>query len=308
MPQLIVNADDLGLTRGVNSAIFLAHRTGIVTSATLMANAPAFEDAVAALLPSPAYTSRKLGIGCHIVLVDGTPVSPPEGIKTLLAESAQPRFLNDLWKFALAAVFGGISVDAVEIEATAQIRKIQKAGIELSHVDCHKHTHMFPNVLEGVLRAAQSCNIPAIRNPFEPAFARRREIVHASAARRMETAALYRLYGKAFVRRVSDFGLVTTDGSLGVTATGTLDMNTFRATIRNLPAKGMHEFVCHPGYNDAELATAGTRLLQSRETELQLLRAPEADEALRSSHVERINFWDLAPAAESNPAVAHPTP
>src|SRR5215469_8620808 len=80
--RLIVNADDFGLTAGVNRAIIEAHTAGVVSSATLMANGAAFENAV-----SLAQSAPKLSIGCHVVLVDGTPVTEPASVTTLLAGS-----------------------------------------------------------------------------------------------------------------------------------------------------------------------------------------------------------------------------
>lgn len=311
MPRLIVNADDFGLTSGVNRAIIQAFRHGIVTSATLMANAPAFFEAVSLLNTLPEYQSRELSIGGHIVLVDGTPLSPPETIPSLLdpAESA-PRFYKKLWKFALAAVRGKISAREVELEGSAQIQKLQRAGVAVSHVDCHKHSHMFPPVLEGVLRAATAHGIRAIRNPFEPSFARPSRIKFSgkNALRSAETALLNRRYARAFREAVQRHGLSTTDGSVGVTVTGTLDLNLFAATIRALPLEGIYEFVCHPGYNDNDLSSAGTRLLDSRETELAVLCSPEARAELQSALVELINFWNLVNDAESKPAIPHPMP
>jgi chitin disaccharide deacetylase len=305
--RLIVNADDLGLTSGVNRAIFEAHRAGMVTSATLMANAPAFDEAVAAVLASSEYRARKLSIGCHIVLIDGVALSPPEQIRTLLdANSESYRFRRKLWKFALAAMFGGIAVEEVEREATAQIRKLQTAGLHVSHVDCHKHTHMFPPVLEGVLAAARTCGINVVRNPFEPDFAR--NVPNSDRIRSRETGLLHWLWHKRFLESVKQGGFRTTDGSLGVTATGSLDKRAFSQILRALPAHGTYEFVCHPGYNDPDLAAAGTRLLHSRETELSVLCSKEARDDLQASGAELITFWDLVAAAESNRAAPHPMP
>ena len=296
MPRLIVNADDLGLTNGVNRAILKAHQEGLVTSATLMANAPGFEKAVAALKTLPEYRERKLGIGCHVVLVDGTPVSPPEIVRSLLDPSLRTTaFHKKFSTFAIRAMRGKISANEVESEATAQIRKVQRAGIEVSHVDCHKHAHMFPAVLEGVLRAAKVTGVGALRNPFEPGFARSRGFnpLRSNGMRPAQTAVLRSLYAKRFLERVRESGLATTDGSIGITVTGDLDLYAFEALARNLPAQGTYEFVCHPGYNDRDLANAGTRLLQSRETELQVLCSKEARIVLQARNVQLINFWKL---------------
>jgi hopanoid biosynthesis associated protein HpnK len=294
--RLIVNADDLGLTRGVNRAILQAHREGIVTSATLMANSAAVEEAVALAQES------QLSVGCHIVLVDGRPLSAPDTIRTLLDGDG---FRKKLWKLAYASVAGSISVHEVEQEAALQIRALQKAGVQVSHVDCHKHAHMFPSVLEGVLRAAKLTGVPYIRNPFEPRFARK---AAKDPKRSAETALLHWRYAETFRESVAAAGLRTTNGSVGVTATGTLNDTTFAAIVRALPAEGTFEFVCHPGYNDADLAKASTRLRKSRELELATLCSPEAREVLQSANVELTNYRKLYAEGESKPAVSHPMP
>lgn len=294
VPRLIVNADDFGMTRGINRAIIEAHRDGIVTSATLMANSAAFDEAV------ELARVGDLSVGCHVVLVDGEPISPPETISTLVTEG---RFRRKLWKFAGAAVFGVIRSADVEREATAQIRKLQDAGVEVSHLDCHKHAHMFPVVLEGVVKAANATGVRAIRNPFEPGFARK---VSQDAVRSGETALLKTLFAAQFQKQVQEAGLRTTDGSIGVTATGSLDAATFAEMIRALPGDATFEFVCHPGYSDSDLARAGTRLLQSRESELALLMARESRTQLNQKKVELISYRKLAAKAESKPELHNP--
>ena len=139
--QLIVNADDFGLTAGVNRAIVETHTGGIVSSATLMANGAAFDDAVERARAAPT-----LSVGCHVVLVDGKPVSEPDAVDTLLAiRSAEPdKFHSRLPVVAARAVFGGFDPDQLVEEITAQIRTIQSAGLEPTHLDTHKHTHVFP--------------------------------------------------------------------------------------------------------------------------------------------------------------------
>ena len=126
MRTLIVNADDFGLTAGVNRAILEAHAHGVVTSATLMANGAAFEDAVAAARSTP-----NLSVGCHVVLVDGTPVLPPASVDTMVAvRSAEPdKFYSSLSAFAARAMLGGFDRDQLVAEITGQIRKIQATGL-----------------------------------------------------------------------------------------------------------------------------------------------------------------------------------
>src|SRR5712672_3642287 len=161
MRRLIVNADDFGLTSGVNRAIVESHTRGIVTSATLMANGRGFEDATRL-----AKTVPRLSVGCHVVLIDGEPVLDAAQIPSLTSSnSGGVRFRDGLKSFAARALTGRVNEREIELEATAQIRKLESAGISVSHLDTHKHTHLFPTVLRPVLRAARSCGVRAVRNP-----------------------------------------------------------------------------------------------------------------------------------------------
>jgi len=128
---------------------------------------------------------------------------------------------------------------------------------------------MFPRVLRPVLRAAASCGIRTVRNPFEPAWSIA-ATPGAPFVRRTQVR-LLRLLAHRFRRVVAEEGFTTTDGSLGVLATGTLDAATVRALLAALPAGGTYELVTHPGYNDAALAKANTRLQSSRNIEREAL-------------------------------------
>ena len=163
MRRLIINADDLGLTEGVNRGILHAHQDGVVTSTTLMANGAALQDAVSRVRSLPS--TSMFSVGCHLSLVDGRPLSAPSAIPSLLAAGGE--FRQGVGELGIAAQRGRISAAEIEIEATAQFRALQAAGITISHFDAHKHAHMFPGVLEPALKAAAECGIQAVRNPFE---------------------------------------------------------------------------------------------------------------------------------------------
>ena len=149
-PRLIVNADDFGLTPGINRAIAALHDAGAVTSATLMANGPAFEDAVALARARPT-----LGVGCHVVLTDGTPVCSPRTIPSLMARDGHS-FRPSLGSFLAALLTYHIDPGDIEREAVAQIRRLQQAGVPVTHLDTHKHTHAFPAVTRALLAAARA--------------------------------------------------------------------------------------------------------------------------------------------------------
>ena len=158
--RLIVNADDFGLTEGVNHAILELNDADVLPSATLMATGLAFRDAAHA-----AFKQTSLGVGCHVVLVDGQPELDPAELPTLAPEG---RLRSNLTTFIVDLFGGRIASQEIEREAIAQIRQVQSAGITVTHIDTHKHTHMFPRVLGPLIRAARACDVSAIRNPFEP--------------------------------------------------------------------------------------------------------------------------------------------
>ncbi|HEX4007491.1 MAG TPA: ChbG/HpnK family deacetylase [Acidobacteriaceae bacterium] len=259
---LLINADDFGLTPGVNRSVAELHQTRALTSATLMATGAFFDDAIRVAKSHPT-----LEVGCHIVLVDGSPALPASQIPSLCpgGQTLQPvlsRFAADLYT-------GQVHDAEIEAEARAQIRRLQEAGLRVSHIDTHKHTHMFPRVLRPLLRAARACGIPAIRNPFEPRWA-----LHAtpgsSKMRRLAVVALGS-QRRAFFRLVYASGMVTTDGTIGVLATGTPDVEgALIGLLAALPAtdpSATWELVCHPGYPDEHLDQVRTRLRASRAQE-----------------------------------------
>lgn len=265
--SLIVNADDFGLTSGINRSVAELHRAGALSSTTLMATGAFFDDAVAVARRNPA-----LEVGCHVLLVDGTPALPPSQIPTLCPDGKA--FRRTLTQFVGELVTFRIRRSEIVAEATAQIRRLQEVGLKVSHIDSHKHTHLFSGILRPLIEAARACGVPAIRNPFEPGWALR-ATSGASGLRRMAVVAL-RSEHRSFQRLVGESGMTTTAGTIGVLATGISGAEAVRATLGSLLAAlpegdATWELVCHPGYPDADLARVSTRLYDSRGHEHQAL-------------------------------------
>jgi chitin disaccharide deacetylase len=312
--RLIVNADDFGLTSGVNRGIIEAHTHGIVTSSTLMACGAKFQEAV-----DMASRAPRLSVGCHVLLVDASPVLELQQVSSLAfvsnsspnsgpnsdtgfghgfdSNSGTPKFRDSLVSFACLAVARRLDEDEIEAEITAQIRKLQAAGIQVSHLDSHKHTHMFPVVFRPMLRAAKKCGIRAVRNPFEPLFLARTR----NWKRRIQLGIL-RSFQESFREALGGAGMMTPKGCVGIIATGGLTLQTFRQLIESLP-EGTWEFVTHPGYNDAELNNVKTRLRRSRENELEILTSTEVKELLKREHIELISYSDFGLSVQSSPEV-----
>lgn len=272
---------------GVNRGILELHAAEVLTSATLMARAAATEEAINMALAMPT-----LGVGCHIVLVDGTPASDPRSIPSLI-DSTTGALHPSLGAYLKRLYTARIRAAEIEAEAAAQIALLQSYGLRLTHVDTHKHLHMFPQVLRPVLRAARSAGIRAVRNPFEPLWSINATAV-APEMRRAEILLLRRLEPR-FRRIVAQEGFVTTDGSIGVLATGTLNLSVVHALISAMP-EGTFEFVSHPGYRDEALSRANTRLLESREIERNALVAIKG-----YSGLDLISFAGLMPPLQQQP-------
>ena len=163
MRQLIVNADDFGLTEQVSRGILDAHREGIVTSTTLMANGGAFGTAV-----SMGRREYGLGIGVHLNLTEGLPVSSASNIPTVV--DRQGRLHLSPRRLLQGIMTRQVNLAEVEIELWRQILKVLGAGILPTHLDGHKHVHVLPGVSGIVIRLAQEFSIPSIRCPSEAAL------------------------------------------------------------------------------------------------------------------------------------------
>jgi predicted glycoside hydrolase/deacetylase ChbG (UPF0249 family) len=253
-----------------------------------MANGPAFDDAVAI-----AHAHPSLGVGCHIVLTDGVPLAPPERIPGLLGPDGRT-LRPSLIDFIQALLRGKIKPAEIELEALLQIQKLQRAGIKITHLDTHKHTHLFPMVTQRLLALAESNRIPAIRNPFEPAWSL--ALDQGSATRRIAIKLMNRLRPgfDANLRRHQG-RIHTTDGTVAISATGQLSAGTLAEILDALPPTGTYELCCHPGYNDADLDRVTTRLRAHRDIERnallskipEVLRQPNAPQFIHYGSLDQ---------------------
>jgi predicted glycoside hydrolase/deacetylase ChbG (UPF0249 family) len=276
--RLVVNADDLGLTVGVNDGIFAAHDHGILTSASLFASAPATEDAIRRSTDRPS-----LGVGCHLALVDGHPTLPPERVPTLLGEDGRFR---PSWKPLLAAcVRGRVSLVEVERELTAQVDRLRSKGVSLTHLDAHKHVHAFPPIFDIVVRIGARFGIAVVRVPYERALGAVGRYSGLGPAVGPERASgrgvvskqtLLNLAMWPWARRdrhvAATHGIATPD-LVGRIHTGALTLTALAQIFRFL-GPGVTELMVHPGYVDEALAQSSTRLLDSRVREVELLCSP----------------------------------
>ena len=258
MRLLVVNADDFGFTRDVNAGIVEAHRDGILTATTLMATGDAFDDAVRLAKETPS-----LDIGCHLVLVQapGLPATIPQLVQ--------------------AVALGRIRIYE---ELVKQVRRIVDAGLNPTHLDTHKHTHLLPPVLDAVARISEEFRIPWVRRPFD--F----PLQPGGVGWKNK---LMRLMSGRFGTTLARHHCRSTDWFAGFRLTGSYGSEDLMNVIRALP-EGVTEFMCHPGRCGDDLRSARTRLKESREEELRALTSPEVRMALNESGVKLVSYRDLA--------------
>ncbi len=287
MKNLIVNADDLGWTDGVNRGILDAFRGGIVTSTTLLANGAAFAEAVKAAKSAP-----RLALGVHLNLSDGEPVADRESVISLLNDdgcfASGPESL--LWKRARR----GLILDEVEEEWDAQIQKVRDAGIRPTHLDGHKHVHMLPGFFEIALRLAKKHGIEAIRVSLEESSLR---AALASGSQHRAGVVMkqgvqargLKLLARDARKQAARMGIATADYFCGIAQTGELTLEGVEQLLKNLP-EGTTELICHPGYADEALQKTATRLQASRQKELQILTDTRIRNLVASQGIRLIDY------------------
>lgn len=284
MKQLIVNADDFGRSPGVNRGILEAHRDGIVTSTTVMINYP---DAAPGLEQAQRDAPR-LGIGLHLNLTAGTPVSRPEHIPSLV--DADGYFYHiSRWRDRFAT----FAAEDIQREIAAQVdRFVALTGHPPDHLDSHHHaTYLHPVALRAMLEIAAGYRIPLRKGmpdiSPEQAPAQLSRIVPG--------------FDESFARRLLEqIETVLKDGpapcwpeyfEMGF-YDRTATLADLLILLTNLPDEGVTEIMCHPGYVDAALGTSGYR--NPREREIIYLTHPATRECVLAEGIQLIPFSALS--------------
>lgn len=287
MKNLIVNADDLGWTEGVNRGVAEAHRRGIVTSTSLLANGAAFLSAL-----ELARTSPDLGVGVHLNLSDGQPLVAAEKIPSLLNEVGQ--FHSGPESLLLRIAKRTLVLKEAEEEWDAQIQRVCDAGIHPTHLDGHKHVHMLPGLFAIALRLAARHGIWGVRLSAEDA--RLRKALSSGGASRASVAWKQGLQARGLKllawnarKQAERQDIVTPDYFCGIRQTGELTKLGVARLLEALP-EGTTELMCHPGYADEDLRHSATRLQGSRESELQILTDKDILNLVASRGIRLIDY------------------
>jgi predicted glycoside hydrolase/deacetylase ChbG (UPF0249 family) len=225
---LVINADDFGLSQGTNRAIKKVHEKGVLTSASLLATTPGFEDSLKIVKDCP-----KLGVGVHFSLTWGRSVLPASEVPDLVDQDRYfyPGYARLILKSILIKNF----IQQVEKEFLAQIGKVVAAGVVVDHLDSQEHVHMIPKIFPVVLKIAKKYQIKFIRVPHEKFF-----LTAYFSAINLLKLMLMKMFSwrRRQISRSRFYGLLYTNKMNGVV------LKRILAKVE----KGITEVLLHPGY------------------------------------------------------------
>jgi hopanoid biosynthesis associated protein HpnK len=274
---LVITADDFGASISVNNAVERAHRHGILTAASLMVTGEATEDAVARARSMPG-----LGVGLHIVLVEGRPALPPRDVPDLV--DGMGHFRTDMVRAAFAMAFLPDVRRQLFAEVEAQFALFAATGLPLDHVNAHKHFHLHPVIASAILAAGHRHGMKAVRAPVEPNWLLR--LIEPSNPPRRDLAEPWARLMRWRLRRV---GLSVPDQVFGLAWSGAMNTPRLRAIIEHLP-QGLSEIYLHPATRDDWLGHAPGYAYAE---ELAALTDPVAREIVMHERIELLRYGDL---------------
>ncbi len=268
--QLIVTADDFGAAPEVNEAVEIAHRDGILTAASLMVSGPAAADAVARARRMP-----NLRVGLHLVLVEGRPALPPAAIPGLVDRNGL--FRTDMARAGAAMFFLPKVRRQLSAEIEAQFRAFAETGLQLDHVNTHKHFHLHPTIASRMIGIGKHYGMNAARVPFET------DNVLAAWLRR-------RFRAENFLVPDRVYGLKWSGAMTAARLAGIVDV---------LP-DGLSEVYMHPATGPYPGSAPGYRYAE----ELSALVNEQVIEKLKSSRYRCGGFADFSPPARGQANLA----
>jgi chitin disaccharide deacetylase len=270
---LIVTADDFGAAPEVNEAVMRAHQDGILTCASLMVAAPGAADAVRRAKACPS-----LGVGLHLVLVEGKPVLPPQQIPNLVGPDGN--FRTDMVRASFGMFFRSKVRRQLAAEIDAQFAAFASTGLALDHVNAHKHFHLHPTIGRLLVKIGKCYGLRGVRVPIEPLDIIRR-IEPGTNGGGMERFVGGRLKDRLWVSRIW-----SPDQVFGLAWSGAMTTKRVAALLANLP-EGTSEIYLHPALSAYPGSAPGYRYSE----ELAALLAPEV--IALAGHLRRGRFSDF---------------
>jgi hopanoid biosynthesis associated protein HpnK len=283
----VINGDDYGFSHGVNRAIIEAHQRGILTSASLMVTADAFDEAV-----ELARSNPRLAVGLHLVLVCGKAALPPSEIPHLVDSSGNFPFGPE--KTGLRYQFSAAARRELRDEIRAQLVKFQSTGLKLSHVDGHLHMHSHPVVFKMLIDMASEFGVKVIRLPREEL----RVTLGIDRSNLMTKFAWWWIFGRLGrygERRLKRAGIKYADRVYGLLASGRVTEEYLLALIPRVRGE-LVEIYSHPASSvDGEPADSS---VDGGMAELAALLSHRVRGALALNGFEPANYNELGASPE----------
>ena len=270
MKALVITADDFGAAIEVNEAVEVAHRDGILTAASLMVSASAADDAV-----QRAQRLPHLGVGLHLMLVDGRPTLPVDQIPDLVDQAGL--FRTDMATIGLQIALRSRIREQLKAEIEAQFLAFRATGLPLDHVNAHKHFHVHPTIGRLVMDAAERHGVRALRVPKEDGMPQGSGWFAAPFIRLL-------------ARRARERGFVIPDRVYGLRHTGQMTKARVGAAIACIP-HGVSELYLHPATDDRHHAHAKG---YAHRSEFDALVSDECRRAVAHADVQLCNFASLS--------------
>jgi chitin disaccharide deacetylase len=272
---LIINADDFGLSEGINRGIMELYDAGALKSTSIMVGMPAFEDAVC----RARAVGDGIGVGLHLTLTLGEPLTHAPS----LIDKDTGHFLS-LPALLTRALTGGVDERDLAKECRAQIARARAAGVDLTHLDGHHHVHLAPGLCGVVRHVVESERIPVVRRPIERIFG-----IPEWRHRLLDRCLIAALARSGDPRR---WQVLTTHHFVGGTLLGAPDFHGALLHALDSLAPGTTELMVHPGYVDGPLPGNDAYTTQ-REVELRALSAPDVLERLQDGGIRLAHFGEL---------------
>ncbi len=278
MLKLIINGDDFGFDEKIDESILQSFRNGILRSTSLMANGKSFDNAVRI-----AKSNLELDIGLHLTLVGEKPVLEPNEIISLVNENGS--LFKDTLEFSKKYYSEKISLKEIRKEIAAQIEKVLDNGIKISHIDSHKHLHLFPKVMNIIVELTDKYKIKFIRFPREIFY------LYMFTNQRSLRKLAEMVIVNHFCSKIKNKIPVRTDFFFGFYFGGNLNKQNLLTIIHNLPAQGTCELMCHPGLlNNSQ---ANTKVSYRQVEEMHALIDTEVAELLMKKGIAITSFDKL---------------
>ena len=271
-----MNADDFGLSAGVNRGILEAHAAGVVSSVSVLVNTPGWTDGARLLRD----IGPGLGVGLHLNLTTGRPVSWGGSLC-----DARTGWFHPLRRLIPRALAGRIDPGDIAIECTAQIARLRNAGLIVTHLDSHRHVHVLPGVWGPVVETARREGIGVVRVPLEPYS------VNVMSWRALLKKATLRLAWSVAAGEAAP-PLRRPDRFVGISLQGSPRFLPRLLALLDHLEPGTTELMVHPGHPDGELA-AWDDYAAPRARELAALMRPEVRERFRRGRFRLIHFGAL---------------